>query len=69
MLTGVLGGVMNFCTTAFSVASTILIGVIVQETGSYFYVLTYFGANGLLLFLCSMAIRYRRPARVGVALA
>jgi MFS transporter, ACS family, D-galactonate transporter len=66
---GVLGGVMNFCTTAFSVASTILIGVIVQETGSYFYVLTYFGGNGLLLFLCSMAIRYRRPVRVGVALA
>ena len=58
---GLLGGTMNFCTTVFNIVSTILIGFIVQETGSYFYALIFFGAMGVLLLVCSLGIRYRRP--------
>ena len=60
---GLLGGTMNFCTTIFNVFSTILIGFIVQETGSYYDVMMFFGAMGLLLLVCSMSIRYSRPPR------
>ena len=59
---GLLGGTMNFCTTIFNAFSTILIGFIVQATGSYDAVMMFFGAMGLVLLICSMSIRYRRPA-------
>ena len=38
---GLLGGTMNFCTTVFNIVSTLLIGFIVQETGSYLYALIF----------------------------
>jgi MFS transporter, ACS family, D-galactonate transporter len=60
---GVLSGVMNFSSTAWGAALPILIGYIVQSTGSYFLVLCYFGASGLVLLTCSLCIDYRAPKR------
>jgi len=57
---GLVGGTMNFGATAFNAITTILIGLIIRETGSYFFVLTFFAIAGLLLFVCSLCIRYRR---------
>jgi ACS family D-galactonate transporter-like MFS transporter len=57
---GLVGGSMNFGATAFNAITTILIGLIIKETGSYSYALTFFAMSGLLLLICSLCIRYRR---------
>ena len=56
---GVLGGSMNFCGNMVGVIVPILIGLIVQYTGSYFLALIFFVvmASGLMLF--SSLIDYR----------
>jgi len=56
---GLVGGSMNFGATAFNAITTILIGFIIRETGSYFYALMFFAMAGLLLLVCSLCIRYR----------
>ena len=58
---GLLGGVMNTFTNLFAIFSTLLIGFIVQLSGSYFGALMFFVGMGTLLFVCSLAIQYRRP--------
>jgi ACS family D-galactonate transporter-like MFS transporter len=60
---GLLGGCMNFGTNAYAIFTTLLIGFIVQMTGSYFAVLIFFGGMGTLLLVCSLSIRYSRPDR------
>jgi len=62
---GLVGGVMNFGATAFNAITTILIGLIIRETGSYSYALTFFAMSGLLLLICSLCIRYRRIGHDG----
>jgi ACS family D-galactonate transporter-like MFS transporter len=57
---GLVGGTMNFGATAFNAITTILIGLIIKETGSYSYALTFFAISGVLLLICSLCIRYRR---------
>jgi ACS family D-galactonate transporter-like MFS transporter len=60
---GLVGGSMNLGATAFNAITTILIGLIgliIKETGSYSYALTFFAMSGLLLLICSLCIRYRR---------
>lgn len=57
---GLVGGAMNFGATAFNAITTILIGLIIKETGSYFYALMFFAMTGVLLLICSLSIRYRR---------
>lgn len=57
---GLVGGAMNFGATAFNAVTTILIGLIIKETGSYFDVLMFFAMTGVLLLICSLSIRYRR---------
>ena len=41
----------------------IMIGYVVQTTGSYFRVLRFFGACGLALLVCSLVIDYRAPKK------
>ncbi len=60
---GMLGGCMNFCTGIWSSILPLFIGLIVQITGSYFDVLVYFAASGLVMMGCSLSIDYRRPKR------
>lgn len=64
---GLLAGSMNFCTGAWSSVLPIFIGLILQLTGSYFYMLVYFAASGLVLMGCSLSIDYRQPKLLAVA--
>jgi len=57
--TGVLAGTMNFCGNMAGVIVPILIGLIVQFTGSYFLVLIFFVVMAVLLAIFSSLIDYR----------
>lgn len=59
---GVLGGAMNFWGNMAGVIVPILIGLIVQFTGSYFLALIFFVAMALGLVLFSSLIDYRERA-------
>ncbi|MGH8333448.1 MAG: MFS transporter, partial [Pseudomonas sp.] len=56
---GVLAGTMNFCGNMAGVIVPILIGLIVQFTGSYFLVLIFFVVMAMLLAIFSSLIDYR----------
>ncbi|WP_416424283.1 MFS transporter [Pseudomonas sp. App30] len=56
---GVLGGSMNFCGNMVGVIVPILIGLIVQFTGSYFLALIFFVVMAMGLMLFSAIIDYR----------
>ena len=56
---GVLGGSMNFCGNMVGVIVPILIGLIVQFTGSYFLALIFFVVMAFGLMLFSSLIDYR----------
>jgi ACS family D-galactonate transporter-like MFS transporter len=57
---GFLGGCMNLGGNVAGVTAPIIVGLIVQFTGSYFLALMYFAAAGVALLLCSTAIDYSR---------
>ncbi len=57
--TGVLAGAMNFCGNMGGVVVPILIGLIVQFSGSYFLALIFFVVVAALLALFSSLIDYR----------
>jgi ACS family D-galactonate transporter-like MFS transporter len=59
---GFLGGCMNFAGNLSGIIVPVAVGVIVGATGSYYLALMVFAAAGAGLFVCSMAIRYRRAA-------
>jgi ACS family D-galactonate transporter-like MFS transporter len=61
---GVLGGMMNFAGNVGGILVPIIIGVIVQVTGSYFLALMFFTASGILYFVGSLAIDYSRKLPV-----
>jgi MFS transporter, ACS family, D-galactonate transporter len=61
---GVLGGMMNFMGNIAGITVPILIGVIVQITGSYFLGLMFFAAAGILYLLSSVSIDYSRKLPV-----
>ncbi|WP_441650362.1 MFS transporter [Cupriavidus sp. M-11] len=58
--TGVLAGIMNFCGNMAGVVVPLLIGVIVQWSGSYFLALLFFVVMAVLLAVCSSLIDYRQ---------
>ncbi|MCY1523669.1 putative glucarate transporter [compost metagenome] len=60
--TGVLAGTMNFCGNMAGVVVPILIGLIVQFSGSYFLALIFFVVMAALLALFSSLIDYRERA-------
>jgi MFS transporter, ACS family, D-galactonate transporter len=57
---GFLGGCMNFAGNIAGVAVPLIVGAIVQATGSYFLALMFFAFAGVALFVCSSLIDYSR---------
>jgi ACS family D-galactonate transporter-like MFS transporter len=55
---GMVGGIMNFVGNAGGVLVPIMVGVLVQRTGSYFAALMFFTAAGVMYFLGSIVIDY-----------
>jgi ACS family D-galactonate transporter-like MFS transporter len=47
-LMGVTGGIFNFCSNLAGIVTPLIIGVIVSQTGSFFYALAYVGAAALV---------------------
>jgi ACS family D-galactonate transporter-like MFS transporter len=61
---GVLGGIMNFAGNVAGILVPIVVGVIVQVTGSYFLALMLFSASGVLYLISSLIIDYSRKLPV-----
>lgn len=61
---GFLGGLMNLGGNISGVLVPIIVGLIVQITGSYFLALMFFAAAGVGLFACSTLIDYERKLPV-----
>jgi MFS transporter, ACS family, D-galactonate transporter len=61
---GLLGGCMNLGGNIAGITVPIIVGLIVQITGSYFLALMFFAAAGVALFACSCAIDYSRKLPV-----
>jgi ACS family D-galactonate transporter-like MFS transporter len=61
---GFLGGCMNLGGNIAGVTVPIIVGFIVQATGSYYLALMFFAAAGVALFACSTAIDYSRKLPV-----
>jgi ACS family D-galactonate transporter-like MFS transporter len=57
---GFLGGCMNLGGNIAGITTPIIIGFIVQATGSYFLALMYFAFAGVALLVCSTLIDYSR---------
>lgn len=61
---GFLGGCMNFAGNIAGVTVPVIVGFIVQLTGSYHLALMFFGFSAVALFVCSTAIDYTRKLPV-----
>ena len=61
---GVLGGMMNFAGNVGGILVPIIVGVIVQVTGSYFLALMFFSASGVLYLISPLMIDYSRKLPV-----
>ena len=61
---GFLGGCMNLGGNIAGITVPIIVGFIVQLTGSYFLALMFFAAAGLALLACSTSIDYSRKLPV-----
>jgi MFS transporter, ACS family, D-galactonate transporter len=61
---GFLGGCMNLGGNIAGIMSPLIIGFIVQATGSYFLALMYFAVAGVALLICSTLIDYSRKLPV-----
>lgn len=61
---GFLGGCMNLGGNIAGVTVPIIVGFIVQFTGSYYLALMFFAAAGVALLVCSTAIDYSRKLPV-----
>jgi ACS family D-galactonate transporter-like MFS transporter len=61
---GVLAGIMNFAGNVGGILAPIIVGVIVQMTGSYFLALMFFSASAVLYLISSLIIDYSRKLPV-----
>ena len=61
---GFLGGCMNFAGNIAGITVPVIVGFIVQATGSYFLALMFFAIAAVALFVCSTAIDYSRKLPV-----
>ena len=61
---GFLGGCMNLGGNIAGITVPIIVGFIVQFTGSYFLALMFFAGAGVALLICSTAIDYSRKLPV-----
>jgi MFS transporter, ACS family, D-galactonate transporter len=57
---GFLGGCMNLFGNIAGITTPIIVGFIVQATGSYFLAMMYFAFAGVALLICSTLIDYSR---------
>jgi ACS family D-galactonate transporter-like MFS transporter len=57
---GFLGGCMNLGGNIAGISVPIIVGLIVQFTGSYYLALMFFAAAGIALLICSLLIDYSR---------
>jgi ACS family D-galactonate transporter-like MFS transporter len=59
---GTICGTMNFCSNLWAGAIVpIIVGFILEATGSYFFALMFFGAAALGYLICSLSIDFNRP--------
>ena len=61
---GFLGGCMNLAGNIAGVTVPVVVGFIVQTTGSYFLALMFFAFAGVALFVCSTTIDYSRKLAI-----
>ena len=61
---GFLGGCMNLGGNIAGILTPLIVGFIVQATGSYFLALMFFAAAGVALLICSTLIDYSRKLPV-----
>jgi ACS family D-galactonate transporter-like MFS transporter len=61
---GILGGMMNLAGNIGGIAVPVIVGLIVQATGSYFLALMFFTGAGLLYLVGSLLIDYSRKLPV-----
>jgi ACS family D-galactonate transporter-like MFS transporter len=61
---GILGGMMNLAGNIGGIAVPVIVGLIVQATGSYFLALMFFTGAGLLYLISSLMIDYSRKLPV-----
>ena len=61
---GILGGMMNLAGNVGGILVPIIVGLIVQATGSYFLALMFFTASGVLYLISSLMIDYSRKLPV-----
>jgi ACS family D-galactonate transporter-like MFS transporter len=61
---GFLGGCMNFAGNIAGITVPVIVGFIVQSTGSYFLALMFFAGAAVALFICSTAIDYSRKLSI-----
>ena len=61
---GFLGGCMNLGGNIAGILTPLIVGFIVQATGSYFLALMYFAGAGVALLICSTLIDYSRKLPV-----
>lgn len=61
---GFLGGCMNLGGNIAGITVPLIVGFIVQFTGSYFLALMFFAAAGVALLVCSLSIDYSRKLPV-----
>ncbi len=61
---GFLGGVMNLGGNVAGMSVPIIVGLIVQRTGSYFLAMLFFALLGVGLLACSVAIDYEKKLPV-----
>jgi MFS transporter, ACS family, D-galactonate transporter len=61
---GFLGGCMNLGGNIAGITVPIIVGFIVQITGSYFLAMMFFAAASVALLICSSAIDYSRKLPV-----
>jgi ACS family D-galactonate transporter-like MFS transporter len=61
---GFLCGCMNLGANIAGITVPIIVGFIVQITGSYFLAMMFFAAAGIALLICSTAIDYSRKLPV-----
>jgi len=61
---GFLGGCMNFAGNIAGITVPIIVGFIVQITGSYFLAMMFFAGAGIGLLICSTVIDYSRKLPV-----
>ncbi|MCW3479028.1 MFS transporter [Neisseriaceae bacterium JH1-16] len=61
---GVLGGIMNLGGNIGGISVPLIVGLIVQTTGSYFLALMFFAAAGIGLLLCANGIDYEKKLPV-----